>query len=135
MLSSVKVLVGMALVVSLCACSSKPDERIVDDSWQNIPAAHVKELVDLVADRSFDPMSVHIRKLRLSSNKIPPPRAIYCGDVNMKARAGGYTGFAPFSVEFDGNKKVTFIFDEQRSSASKEFLEAVGCISTRGNAG
>jgi hypothetical protein len=111
----------------LCGCSA-PDQRIIDDSGKGIPSAHVKEVIDLLAERLTDPLSIQIRKLRQASKnqKWDPPHTIYCGEVNGKNRMGGYVGFVPFSVEFD--TKVVFISNPDTLDWTRHVLQDDGCL-------
>jgi hypothetical protein len=85
------------------------DSRIIDGSWQGIPAAH--EVIDLVAEHLADPLfrksfmslsaeryltvpsSIQIRNLRLSSKKRDFPHAIYCGEVHPPSEVMDSTHF------------------------------------------
>lgn len=93
------------LALGLPCASPAIAQEVIDGSHEIYPSEHMKSVIVAVSRDSLNPKAVQIRALTAAtgSEVITP---VYCGEVNLPNRFGGYDGFVPFWAAPDKDKAI-----------------------------
>jgi hypothetical protein len=71
-------------------------QQIIDASSSALPNNDVSAVVSIMSRNATNPLAVQFRDIQRSSD--PTQTSVYCGEINLPNRVGGYDGFTKFVV-------------------------------------
>lgn len=90
----------IATILLSSPCSA---QQVIDASAASLPADSVAAVIDIMSHDAANPIAVQFRNIQRSSDALFPN--IYCGEINLPNRVGGYDGFSKFVVNIE-NKRI-----------------------------
>lgn len=113
---------------ALCMLSTPSlAQQVIDDSGRSYPPADIKSLIEIMSHDARNPIAVQFRDIREATN--PKFAGVYCGEVNLPNRIGGYDGFTSFWA--DTRENYSLVEDPTLNGGDEIFRTAakeVGCI-------